>query len=159
MRLSCQKAFVLVVASTIGCHETTAPPVAGSYVLESINGQPIPANIQAEGGDTITVIYSSLTLDAAGKAQLSEHIRYVHPNSPPGEVTYTTGYSYRLVSNVIEGKNIVFDFSPPCPPNALCPVPPTGTFVGSKLVLSWGPTPQSRPPSVYRPVDPTLTPY
>jgi hypothetical protein len=151
MRLSCQKAFVLVVALTMACRETTAPPHAGSYTLESINSQPLPANIQAEGGDTITVISSFLTLDAAGKAQLSEHIRYVHPNSPPGEVTYTTSYSYRFTgTSVIEGQNIVFDYSPPCPSNALCAKPPIGWLLGSTLILSYGETPQSRPPGVYR---------
>ena len=150
MRLSCKTCLVLVAALTTACHETTAPPPAGSYILESINGQPVPANIQAEGGDTLTVIFSSLTLDALGTAHLSEHIRYVHPNSPPGEVTYTTSYSYRITSNVIAGQNIVFDYSPPCPPNALCAAPPTGMISGSGLILFYGETPQSRPPGVYR---------
>lgn len=150
MRLSRQKALFLVVASTVACSQTIAPPIVGSYVLESINSQPLPANISAGGGDTVTVVSSSLTLDASGKAQLSEHIRYVHPNSPPGEDTYTTGYSYSIVDRGILGKSVLFDYSPPCPPNALCAGPPEGRFVGSKLILSYGKMPGSRPPSVYR---------
>ena len=150
MNLSCQKAFILVLTLTIACRESTAPPITGAYALESINNQPIPANIQAEAGDTITVIWSDLTLDASGKAQLSEHIRYVHPGSPPGEVNYTTGYSYRVTGRDVIGQTIIFDYSPPCPPNALCAEPPFGRFVGSKLVLFWGTSPSSRPPSVYR---------
>lgn len=150
MRLSCQKAFILVVASTMACSQTAAPPTSGDYVLESINGQPLPANIQAEAGDTIAVLSSSLTLDGVGRAQLSEHIRYVHPNSPPGEQTYTTGYSYRIEGSSIIGQTIVFDYSPPCPPNALCAAPPQGRFSGFKLILTYGRTPGSRPPSVYR---------
>jgi hypothetical protein len=145
MRLSCQKAFILVVASTMACHDTTAPPIVGSYILETINSQPLPANISAGGGDTVTVLSSSLTLDAAGMAQLSEHTRYVHPNRHPSEVTYTGGYSYRIV-----GSSIIFEYSPRCPPNMLCVAPPEGRFEGSKLVLSYGSTPGSRPPSVYR---------
>ena len=150
MHLSCQKALVLTLIGIAACDESTAPPIAGSYVLESINNQPLPANIQAGDGDTITVISSSLTLDGAGRAQLSEHIRYVHPGSPPGQVTYTTGYSYSISGSRIIGQSIAFDYSPPCPPNALCAEPPVGRFMGAKLVLSWGATPSSRPPSVYR---------
>jgi hypothetical protein len=150
MILSSQKAFVLALTLTLACQESTAPPISGPYELESINGEPVPANIQAEGGDTITVISSSLTLDAAGKAQLSEHIRYVHPGSPPGEDTYTTGYSYRITGGDVIGQTVIFDYSPPCPPNALCAEPPVGRFIGSKLVLFWGTSSQSRPPSVYR---------
>jgi hypothetical protein len=150
MRLSCQKAFILVAASTMGCTQTAAPPISGSYVLESINGQPLPANIQAEAGDTIAVLSSSLNLDGLGRAQLSEHIRYVHPNSPPGDVTYTQGYSYRIEGSRVIGQSIVFDYSPPCPPNALCVAPPQGRFSGFKLILTYGSTPGSRPPSVYR---------
>jgi hypothetical protein len=150
MRLPRQKAFFLVVASTMACSQTAAPPTSGSYVLESINGQPVPANIQAEAGDTITVLSSSLTLDGFGRAQLSEHIRYVHPNSPPGEQNYTTGYSYSIKGSRIVGQIIVFDYSPPCPPNALCVAPPQGRFSGFKLILTYGTTPGSRPPSIYR---------
>jgi hypothetical protein len=151
MGLSCQQAFLLVLPFTIACNQSTAPPIAAHYVLESINNQPLPANIQAGEGDTITVISSSLTLDGAGTAQLMERIRYVHPGSPPGESIYTTGYSYRISGSRIIGQTVVFDYSPPCPPNALCAEPPVGRFMGSKLILSWGTTPSSRPPSVYTP--------
>lgn len=152
MRLSCQKAFILAVVSTLACHEATAPPISNGYLLESINGQPIPANIQAEPGDTITVLYGLLILDGAGNAQLIEQIHYVHPNSPAGEVTYTTGYSYSIRENPVLGRTMVFDQSPPCPANALCAAPPQGRFVGSKLVLSYGTIPGSRPASLYRPI-------
>lgn len=149
MHLSCQKAFILVVALTMGCRDTTAPPIVGFYFLESINSQPLPANIQAEAGDTITVLASSLTIDVFGTAQLFERIRYVHPNSPPGETSYTSNYSYRVTGNAVVGQRIEFDYSPPCPPNALCAAPPVGIIDGSTLILSYG-SPSARPPSVYR---------
>lgn len=155
MHLSCQKAFILVVALTTACNESTAPPISGAYVLESIDGQSLPANIQAGGGDTITVFWSTLSLDAAGNAELVEHIRYVHPNSPPGEGTYTTGYVYRVTGNRVIGHNVAFDYSPPCPPNALCVEPPVGKIVGNTLTLFYG-SPAFRPPSFYRVVGPVL---
>jgi hypothetical protein len=150
MRFFCQKGLFLIVALTTACHETTAPPITGFYILESINSQPLPANIQAEAGDTITVLASWLSLDPFGRAQLFELIRYVHPNSPPGEASYTSNYSYRIIGNAVVGQRIEFDFSPPCPPNALCAVLPVGMIDGSKLILSYGSPPSARPPSVYR---------
>lgn len=144
MPLSCQKAFVLTLALTMACHESTAPPsTTGVYVLESINSQAPPTNIFVGAEDTTTVFWSTLTFDAAGHAVLVERMRHAHPYGAT-EGTYTTGYSYRL-----SGDRIVFDYSPPCPPNALCIEPPVGTIVDSKLILSYG-SPAFRPSSVYR---------
>jgi len=152
MRLSCQKAFILAVVSTLACHEATAPPISNGYLLESINGQPLPANIQAEAGDTITVLFGFLFLNGPEKAQLTEQIRYVHPNSPAGEATNNTEYSYSISGNPVIGQKMVLDYSPPCGPNTVCAAPPQGRFVGSKLILFYGAAPGSRPPSLYRPV-------
>jgi hypothetical protein len=149
MPLSCRKALVLAVVLTAACREVTAPPIIGSFSLASINGHPLPAHIQAQGGDTITVLSSSLTLDAAGKARIFEHIRYVHPNSPPGESIYTSVYDYEITGDPTAGQTVTFTYSPPCPPNALCIAPPVGTLVGSILTLTYGEYPGARPPSVY----------
>jgi hypothetical protein len=144
MRLSCQKLFFLSLAFMMACSDSTAPPsTTGVYVLESINGQPPPINIFVGAQDTTTVLWSSLTFDAAGQAVLVERMSHAHP----GEVTvgtYTTSYSYR-----ISGDEIIFDYSPPCPPNALCVEPPKGVAIGTQLILSYG-TPAFRPPSLYR---------
>jgi len=48
-----------------------------------------------------------------------------------GDVTYTTTYTYKIT-----GDQIQFDFSPPCPPNALCVEPPKGTITESGLSLA-----------------------
>ena len=46
------------------------------------------------------------------------------------DVTDTTNYTYQ-----IDGSAIAFDYSPPCPPNALCVAPPKGTIVDSHIYL------------------------
>jgi hypothetical protein len=144
MRLSCQKLFFLSLAFTMGCNDSTAPPsTTGVYMLESINGQPPPTNIFVGAEDTTTVFWSTLTFDASGHAVLVERMRHAHPDEAT-EGTYTTRYSYR-----ISGDEIIFDYSPPCPPNALCVEPPKGVVTGTQLILSYG-TPPFRPPSVYR---------
>lgn len=146
MRLSCRKCLPFVFALPLACHDGTAPPpsILGFYVLESINSQPLPAIIQSGGGDTTTVFWSNLNLDGAGNAVLLEHIRHAHLNSAT-EATYTTGYLYRVI-----GDSIAFDYSPPCPPNALCVGPPVGKLANSTLTLSYGGSPPFRLPSFYR---------
>jgi hypothetical protein len=150
MRLSCQKAFVLGLVLTMACGESTAPSLGPSeYSLETIDGRPLPAHIQASEGDTVTVVSSTLLFDGVGNATFSEHIRYVHPNSPSGEATYTVGYKVHIVGRGVMGEELDFEYSPPCPPNALCAEPPTGRLLGTQLILSFG-NPTYRPPSFYR---------
>lgn len=147
MLFSCQKALLLVAVSTVACHDSTAPPVSilGSYALLSINGQGLPAIIQSGGGDTTRVFWSILTLDGAGNATIDEKTRRTRLNQPATEAIATSRYSYRVI-----GDSIAFDYSPPCPPNALCVGPPGGKLSGSTLTLSYSGNPPPRPPSIYR---------
>lgn len=151
MRLLSPKALLIGTAFTIGCHESTAPPssVAGYYLLQSVNNRGLPADIQAGDGDTITVFWSTVSLDGAGKAVLTEHLRFVHPNTPASEGDFTTRYVYHVTGDDLIGHTLAFDYSPPCPANALCVEPPVGMVTGSSLTLSYG-TSAYRPPSFYR---------
>jgi hypothetical protein len=152
MHLSGRKTLLFAAALTFGCHESTAPPsaIAGVYVLENIDGRSLPANIVAQQGDTITVLSSTLTLDGVGNAALIEFLRIVHPNAPAFQQTQTTGYTYRVTGHRLLGDDVTFNYSPPCPPNALCVAPPTARVLGSTLILSYGEFSYSRPPSFYR---------
>ena len=145
MRLSCLKALLPVVALTTACHEATAPPAPGLYVLETFNNQPLPTVINAGGGDTITLFWATLTLDGTANAMIVAHSRQVDPTSPPREATDTARYSYRIV-----GDSIAFDYSPPCPINALCVMPPYGKVTSSTVTLFLGGSPGARPTYFYR---------
>jgi hypothetical protein len=147
MPLSRYQFLPLVLTLALGCADGTAPPeISGFYLLESINGQALPRTIHDSDGYTTTVVWSTLTLDAAGYAALVECVRQVSPNNPQTEITHTTGYAYHF-----DGENVVFGYSPPCPPNALCIGPPAGRVVnGSTLVLSYPGDPPYRPASVFR---------
>jgi hypothetical protein len=150
--LSCKKAFLFAGALTMACYESTAPPpfAANVYLLESIDGRPLPASIVAEPGDTISIIWSTLSLTGAGNAVLVERLRIVHPNTPPTQLTQTNTYVYHVTGHSILGDDLTFDYSPPCPINALCAAPPSGKLLGTTLVLSYGDLPGARPPSFYR---------
>jgi hypothetical protein len=151
MSLSCQKVFLVAAALTMACRESTAPAaVAGAYRLENIDGRPLPANIQAGQGDTITVLWSTLFLDGAGNAALTERLRIVHPGAPAFERLQSTGYLYTITGHGILGDDVSFEYSLPCPINAICVGPPTGRVLGTTLILSYGGFQGARPQSFYR---------
>ncbi len=131
MRHSCQKAFFLLAAATIACGDPLSPrPVVSAYVLESINGQPLPfAMMQPIPEETITVLHGTLTLYVDSRATSVER-RREHPLNNPEETTYTRESGYRVDGNRIWIGVIN------CPPNALCVAPSEGFIVGSTLTLN-----------------------
>lgn len=149
MHLPRQKCLLLIGVMTTACHEATAPPApapAIEYMLESFNTQPLPAVINAAGGDTTTLFSATLFLGRASNAMIVAHSRQVHPTLPPRDATDTVRYSY-----VIVGDSIAFDYSPPCPPNALCVMPPYGKVTSLTVTLFYsGGSPGARPTYIYR---------
>ena len=127
MRLSCQKAFLLLFA-TIACHNSTGPrTVSAQFALQTIDGRQLPTYLAATPGPTATIFWSTLTLDQSGKAVMTEH-RRVDPFSTEG--TYTNTLDYR-----IQGFQIEIGSFEPCPINASCAANMVGTIVGSTLRL------------------------
>ncbi|MDQ3673486.1 MAG: hypothetical protein M3365_03795 [Gemmatimonadota bacterium] len=146
MRLSRWKCLPFVFTLALACNDGTGPPsITDVYVLESVNSTPPPVLIHSRDGYTTTVIWSTLSFDDAGMATLVERMLRTSPNDPPTDQTYTTRYSFRTTE-----ENILFDYSPPCPPNALCVAPPIGTVAGSTLTLFYPGNPPFRPPSLFR---------
>src|SRR3982074_940571 len=103
MRLSCLKVLLPVIGLTMACHESTAPPrtVSGMYLLESVNGQPVPAIVYAEPADTSFMVSATLTLDIAGNAVRSEHWRYVYQPNRIDEGTFMANLHYRIAGDNI----------------------------------------------------------
>jgi hypothetical protein len=101
MRLSCQKALLLVLCSTIACHESTAPPipVPAYFVLKAINGRQLPTLFSF--GSSITILSASLGLDGAGKAKMTELRREI-VQGVPSETLYTSTFDYRIQGDQIE---------------------------------------------------------
>ncbi len=131
MRLFSQKAFLLVLVSSIGCDSTTAPPsVSGYFVLQTINSRALPTFLAATPGNTATIVSSTLTLNTAGKAVVTEHRQDIFQ----GDGTYSTTLDYRIHGTQIE----IGSFSP-CPINALCAANWIGTFTPGGLSLSINP--------------------
>jgi hypothetical protein len=128
MRLSCQKALLLALCSTIACHESTAPAPAPAYfVLKAISGRQLPTLFSF--GSNITILSASLGLDGAGKGKRTELRREI-VQGVPSETLYTTTFDYR-----IQGDQIEIGSFEPCPINAICAANITGTIANGVLSL------------------------
>ena len=134
MRLSCKKALVLVAAVTVACDESTGPSQTLSrlYILETINGRPVPAFVHVGQADTSFVLSATLTLDDAGNAVRVERWRYVYQPNRTEEGTFTGHMKYR-----INGDNITVGSFTPCPPNALCEGNKVGKVTSTTLTLAY----------------------
>jgi len=134
MRLTCQKAFLLVVAFTMACDESTAPPetAPGLYILETINGRPVPTIVSAGQADTSFVLWATLTLDDAGNAIRVERWRHVYPPNRTDEGTFTAQRSYR-----IEGDKITVGSFTPCLDTVNCEGNKVGSITSTTLTLAY----------------------
>jgi hypothetical protein len=138
MRLSCQKAFLLLLVATIGCSDTTAPlKVPAEFDLVNINGRPVPTFFSPTPGLTPTILSASLTLYEAGQAVMTEHRREFDGT----ETTSTANLVYRIKGNQL----VLSCFLPPvidAPIDLLC-VSYTGTISADSLSLIVVPGPGS----------------
>ena len=134
MRLSCKKALFLVAAVTVACDESTAPPetVPGSYILETINGRPLPTFVSAGQADTSFLLWATLTLDGAGNAVRTEQWRYVYPPNRTDEGTFIAHRQYRII-----GDRITVGIFTPCGPSALCEGNKVGRITSTTLTLAY----------------------
>ena len=127
MRLSCQKAFLVLLVATIGCHESTGPrTLSANYALRAISGRQLPTYLATTPGPTATIYWSALTLLQSGKAVMTES----RADTFTPEATYTTTLDYR-----ISGLRIEIGSFQPCPINASCIANMTGTIIGSTVNL------------------------
>lgn len=130
MNLNCQTGFLILAATTIACSEPLTPSsVSGFYVLESVNGQPLPAILSPIPEATISVIYGTVTLMSDANAFTVERRREVRQNVP-SERTYTSNLRF-----VLDGNRIGFIID--CPPNANC-ISIEGLISGSSLEVAYG---------------------
>jgi len=68
MRLSRQKALLLLLVTAIGCSETTSPKLPATFALVNINGRPLPTYFSATPGLTTTVLSAYVSLQNDGTA-------------------------------------------------------------------------------------------
>ena len=139
MRLACQKIILLASAVTLGCTEPLSPAdVAAEYVLETVNGDPLPVILVPIPEESISIIAGRITLTTEQRATTLEQRRELHDNVP-SDNTYISNFTFTLDGNTMT-------LYPECPPNALCTTV-DGVFFGETLRLAYGR--YSNAPQVY----------
>ncbi len=128
--LLCATCFVFA-----GCESPLSPSkVAGTYVLDSVRGSPLPIVMLKNEWNTITLLADTLRLhsDRRGEEVLVQRIEY-HDGSDESALTGTVQMTF---SYHIRDKSIEITY--PCPINANCIAPPhaTGNLTAGGLELS-----------------------
>ena len=102
MRLSRQKAFLLVLIASIACHSTTGPEtISAFFTLQTIDGRALPTYLAATPGPSATIISSSLALYTTGKAVMIEHRNEMLRGGVTDTTAYDLQYSREPIGNTL----------------------------------------------------------
>lgn len=112
-------ALLASVCLPLACSDLFAPgQLAGTYVLQSVAGQPLPALLYSNGIDAAGTVYAdTLRLAPGGHATLTEVLTSIP--GPSGFHTSVDTLTYTLTFDIV-ALQIVFS----CPPSADCAPPP-----------------------------------
>lgn len=95
-----KRLLVLALSLALGltataCSDSTGPgdSIAGTYTLQSINGQPLPFLVDNSGNPNSEVVLAQVNLDASGNYSSLTRYRDTYPNQQPILVDETfTGF-------------------------------------------------------------------
>src|SRR5258705_12061735 len=119
----------LSLAFIISCRDSSGPAaITARFELNNIDGRALPTPPAFTPGLTPTILSSTITLDEAGNAAVTEH----RTEWDGRDVTSTSDYTYKITGSHIEIA------SPPFPPQANCVIPPKGTLFLGRLSLEMG---------------------
>ena len=119
MTLSNRRSFYILLCAAFaagGCRSTGEPLallLRGNFVLRTVNGGPLPADVSTRANYQITLLDRTLQFDGKGLARMSQTVRVQGPTSAPAIEQSTANYRVRFTS-----ETIYLDFL--CPPNANC---------------------------------------
>ena len=106
------------VVLTFACGESLGPgDIAGTYVLQRVANDPLPAVLYAVNGRSVRVIAETLQFTPDLRGRLSTNREIESPGAAVEPAGWATAFTFRLISDRIE---VAF----PCPPNANCLPPP-----------------------------------
>ena len=147
MRLLCRLSFVGTLVAAIACYDGTSPSTLPAYryfVLESVDQRAIPTIISAGAGDTTQVLWSTVTLDSAGRAVTINHLSHVYLQYPSEESTLVWQQAYRM-----KGDSIEIGSFKPCPGTVMCAGNLHGKLVDSTLTIAESYNPYPTNPIIY----------
>lgn len=122
-----------VLLAAAGCSSAEPRPTSGEFVLQTVNGEPLPAIVLQGEFATVTMLADTILLfeDGTGLRIQRRHVDDDIVEVPdPGPLRRDVmEFTYRYVDNR-------FELEYPCPGLALCVAPPhfVGEFSGAGLV-------------------------
>jgi hypothetical protein len=131
MRLSRWSSISLIAILFAACTDSLQPnEIPGAYNLYDIDGRPLPTYQAATPGHPLIVNSAGLSLDFDGTAQLIQDVTAFDGT----QSTMTFNYTYRR-----DGRDLIFELSPPCPIDAICLAPPRGRVPSThRVALDFG---------------------
>jgi hypothetical protein len=127
----------LLAAFAAGCESSTlsSDDVQGTFVLETLAGNPVPLPISSTGSETHFLTADTMRLGPGGAGTQVRVIRvdFDNPARADRVDVFRTVFEYRVRGNRLE-------ITVSCPPNALCAEGPhgIGKHEGDALVLGSG---------------------
>ena len=113
--------ILAVVGAVAGCRESLSPTdVVGTYVLEQVGDDPLPAVVFRDGSGTVRIIADTLRLRADGNGSfVSVRVIELWSSSqlPVAATRLESELTYRIIDSRVEMTFI-------CPPNAQCAAGP-----------------------------------
>jgi hypothetical protein len=132
MRLLSRTLVASLGVLAVGCSDSTGPALSERvFILQSINGQPLPAILSPIPEETVSVLSAALFFRTNNEVVWTE-VRREASNNVPREVTYASTLDYRRMGDrVVIGANTI------CRGIDLCPFS-EGTLTDSGLSLTVG---------------------
>lgn len=125
----------LLAAAAAACTSPVLSPgiLHGTYVLLSVDGEPVPAVYNVLGADTVYLVHEILRLKADRTGTRRSETRFERPGRTPEHHTTESELTFRIRGAHLEITTL-------CPPNALCTEPPHDLAVreGDRLIVETG---------------------
>ena len=137
--------LLVLMLLLLGCESVAAPTSGRSrlYVLSDVDGIVVPATLPTLVGDTTTILWATVTLDATGQAVSTTRLRHVYLSYPPDTTTTVLIRKYRE-----EGDSITVGYFATC--RDICLPNSVGLLTDSTLTLTWDIIPRTDPVYRYR---------
>ena len=112
-------AFLLVALATAGCWEAPSAQqrLSALYVLQTINGNPLPAIAAQGGGQQYVVLADSLAFDLSGFVRRTYTVRWISATPPVMDTIYNQTLIFPYS---IDGNRLTIGARLSCGPNANC---------------------------------------
>ena len=123
------------------CGDLVGPPITGTFILEEVNGEPLPVSWQPYEAHSITLLHDTLVLSSERRFRRVRAIRQTEvATGITADVTeewegsvLERGGSWILLSDICDSESL-----------AICVLPPTVRTVGSSLLVRTESCPQGR---------------